>query len=32
MSVTILPMSAIWLQAAHVKRWWAVRQDTTKAG
>nr|DAE66840.1 MAG TPA: hypothetical protein [Bacteriophage sp.] len=25
MSVTILPMPAIWLQAAHVKRWWAVR-------
>nr|DAJ96654.1 MAG TPA: hypothetical protein [Caudoviricetes sp.] len=32
MSVTILLMPAIWLQAAHVKRWWAVCQSTTKAG
>nr|DAI01464.1 MAG TPA: hypothetical protein [Caudoviricetes sp.]DAJ05019.1 MAG TPA: hypothetical protein [Bacteriophage sp.] len=24
MCVTILPVSVIWLQAAHVKWWWAV--------
>jgi hypothetical protein len=26
LSVTILPVPVKWLQAAHIKRWWTVRQ------
>nr|DAN90375.1 MAG TPA: hypothetical protein [Bacteriophage sp.] len=32
MSVTILPVSVIWPQAAHVERWWAVRHISILEG